>query len=128
MKTAAAWARPEAACGVVDPAKAVGVEKISRARRHVGDRDRRLAVAADPFGKRRNVQGAAGGAVQPVAEIGLADREADEPFALVERHRIAEEAMARRQAPGGDRGGTRPRRRREDAPMIGEPRRALPEL
>ena len=35
---------------------------------------RRLAAAADSFGEGRHVQSAAGGTVQPVAEIGLADR------------------------------------------------------
>ena len=34
-------------------------------------------------------------AVQPVAEVRPADRQADEPIPFVERHRVAEEAMTR---------------------------------
>jgi len=72
------------------------------------------------------MQGPAGRAVQPISEIRLADRQADEPVALVERHRVAEKAVAGRQAPGGDRGRTRPGGRGEHAGMAGEPRRTLP--
>ena len=45
------------------------------------------------------MQGAAGRAMQAVAEIRLADRQADEPVALVDRHRVAEQAVARRKHP-----------------------------
>jgi hypothetical protein len=70
------------------------------------------------------VQGPAGRSVQAVAKIGLADRQADEPVALVDRHRVAEEAMPRRETPGRHRRGARSRRRREDAPVVGKTRRA----
>ena len=74
------------------------------------------------------MQGAAGRAMQPVAEIRLADRKTDEPVALVDRHRVAEQAVARRKTPGGDRSGARAGGRREDAPVVGKPRRSLPEF
>src|SRR5215203_3937050 len=47
---------------------------------------------------------------------------------LVERHRVAEQPVPRRQAAGCDRGGAGPRRRREDAAMGRETGGALAEL
>src|SRR5271154_4817696 len=55
----------------------------------------------------------------------MAGRAADEALALVERRLVAGEAVARRTAAGRNRGGARPRRRREDAAMGGKGRRAL---
>ena len=120
--------RPIAAGGVIDPAMPVGVLEIGRAGRNIGAGDRGLAVPAQPFGQGRHMQRAAGRAAQPVGKIGVAGRAADEALALVERHRIAEEAVPRRHAAGGDRGGARPRRRREDAAMRGKIGRALRQL
>src|SRR5439155_25687935 len=47
---------------------------------------------------------------------------------LVDRHRVPEQAVARGHAAGGDRCGARSRRRREDASVVGKPRRMLPEF
>ena len=114
-----------AAGRVIDPAVPVRVLEIGRAGRDVGARDRGFAVPAQPLGEGRHVQGAAGRAAHPVREIGMPGRAADEPVAFVERHRIAEQPVPRRQAAGRDRGGAGPRRRGKDAAMRGEPGAAL---
>ena len=63
--------RAVAAGRVIDPAVPVRVLEIGRAGRDVGARDRGFAVPAQPLGQGRHVQGAAGRAAHPVAEIGL---------------------------------------------------------
>ena len=100
-----------AAGRVIDIAVPVRVLEIGRAGRDVGAGDRDLAMPAQPLGEGRDMQGAAGRAAHPVGEIGVPGRAADQSFALVERHRVAEEAMPRRQTAGRDRGGARPRGR-----------------
>ena len=120
--------RSIAAGGVIDKAVPVRVLEIGRAGRNIGARDRDFAVPAQPLGEGRHVQRAAGRAAHPVREIGMPGRAAHQPVALVERHRVAEEAVPRRQAAGRDRGGAGPRRRGKDAAMRGEPGAALAEF
>src|SRR5439155_9024260 len=55
-------------------------------------------------------------------------RMADEAVALVERHRVAEEAVAGRPAAGRDRGGAGPGGRRKDAAMSREGSGTLPQF
>ena len=71
------------------------------------------------------MQRAAGRAVEPVAEIGRARRTADEAVALVERHRVAEQPVPRRQATGRNRGGAGSGGRGKNAAMRPEERGAL---
>ena len=114
-----------AAGRMVDPAVPVRVLEIGGAGRDVGAGDRDLAVPAQPLGQGRHVQCAAGGAAHAVGEIGMAGGAADEAVALVERHRVAEQPVPRRQAAGGDRGGAGPGGRRKDAAMRRETGAAL---
>ena len=110
-------ARAEAAGRMMDPAMPVRILEIGGPRRDIGAGDRVFAVPAQPLGQGRDMQGAAGRAAHAVAEIGRPRRAADEPLALVERHRVAEEAVPCRPAAGRDRGGAGARRRGEDAAM-----------
>src|ERR1700751_2049586 len=66
--------------------------------------------------------------MQAISEVRLADRETDESVALVDRHRVAEEAMARRETSSGDRRRACPCGRRKHTGVIRKSGRALPEL
>src|SRR5439155_17941559 len=94
----------------------------------IGAGNRALAMPAQSLGKGWHPQGPAGGTPHPVAEIRRPGRMADQTLALVERHRVAEEAMARRPAAGRDRGGAGPGGRRKDAAMRREGGGTLPQF